>query len=522
MAARISILGAAEGTSARETKELVSLLDISKALSGERSVKAAIQHALEILRRDHGALRGMATLLREGSSELCIEASVGLSADGRCVRYQLGEGVTGRVVQTGKPAVVPQVSREPMFLNRAADRRRSSTSEITFVCVPILVDRKPLGALSVDLVFIPDRDYARAVNFLAVIASMIAQAVRVDGLVDADRRRLLEENVQMRQELRGRYDFSNLIGNSGPIRRVYEQVTQVAPTNTTVMLRGESGTGKELIAHAIHYNSPRKNSPFVKVNCAALPETLIESELFGYERGAFTGAHAQKKGRFELAEGGTLFLDEIGDLNNATAVKLLRVLQEKEFDRLGGTRTIKADVRLIVATNKNLEKAIAGGTFREDLYYRLNVFAIFVPPLRERKSDILLLADHFLCEYAGRHGKRIKRISTPAIDMLMSYHWPGNIRELENTIERAVLVCDGHVVHGHHLPPTLQTAEASGTITNTSFKEAVAAYERDLIQDTLKTTRGNRSKAAALLKTTERVISYKTKKLRIDCDRFRS
>jgi Nif-specific regulatory protein len=288
------------------------------------------------------------------------------------------------------------------------------------------------------------------------------------------------------------------------------------------MLRGESGTGKELIAHAIHYNSPRKGGPFVKVNCAALPEALIESELFGYERGAFTGAHAQKKGRFELAEGGTLFLDEIGDINSSTAVKLLRVLQEREFDRLGGTRTIKADVRLIVATNKDLEKAIAAGAFREDLYYRLNVFAIFVPPLRERRSDVLLLADHFLETYANRHGKNIKRISTPAIDMLMSYHWPGNIRELENTIERAVLVCEGGVIHAHHLPPTLQTAEASGTATTFSFKEAVEAYEKDLIQDTLKTTRGNRAKAAGILKTTQRVINYKIKNLRIDYKRFRS
>jgi Nif-specific regulatory protein len=522
MAAGVSSLGSKESNNISEARELVSLVAIGKALSGELRVKPALQRVLEILERDHGVLRSMVTLLREESTELCIEASVGLSSDGRCVRYRLGEGVTGRVVQTGKPAVVPQVSREPMFLNRAGQRRYSSNWEITFICVPIIIDRKPAGALSVDLLFNPDRDYPRAANFFGVVASMIAQAVRVNGLIDADRRRLLEENAQMRQELRGRYDFSNLIGNSGPIRRVYEQVTQVAPTNTTVMLRGESGTGKELIAQAIHYNSPRKNSPFVKVNCAALPETLIESELFGYERGAFTGAHTQKKGRFELAAGGTLLLDEIGDLNSATAVKLLRVLQEKEFDRLGGTRTIKADVRLIVATNKNLEKAIADGAFREDLYYRLNVFAIFVPPLRERKSDILLLADHFLGEYSSRHGKNIKRISTPAIDMLMSYHWPGNIRELENTIERAVLVCDGHVVHGHHLPPTLQTAEASGTVTSTSFKEAVAAYERDLIQDTLKTTRGNRSKAAALLKTTERVISYKVKKLKIDCARFRT
>ncbi|HUA01674.1 MAG TPA: sigma 54-interacting transcriptional regulator [Candidatus Aquilonibacter sp.] len=521
MAASAPTLGSREKQGQGDAT-LASLLEISKVLSGCARVKVAIQQALEIIERDHGAFRSMVTLLRECGSELCIEASVGLSADGQLVRYRLGEGVTGRVVQTGKPVVVPQVSREPMFLNRAGQRRYSPSWEITFVCVPILIDQKPVGSLSVDLAFDKDRDYNRSSNFFGVVASLIAQAVQVNRLIDADRRRLLEENVDLREKLRERYDFSNLIGNSGPIRRVYEQVTQVAPTNTTVMLRGESGTGKELIAHAIHYNSPRKNSPFIKVNCAALPETLIESELFGYEKGAFTGAHSQKKGRFELATGGTLFLDEIGELNASTAVKLLRVLQEKEFDRLGGTRTIKSDVRLIVATNKNLEKAIAAGAFREDLYYRLNVFAIFVPPLRERKSDVLLLADHFLEEYSNRHGKNIKRISTPAIDMLMSYHWPGNIRELENAIERAVLVCDGNVIHGHHLPPTLQTAEASGTVTNVSFKEAIEAYEKDLIQDTLKTTRGNRSKAASLLKTTERVVSYKIKKLKIDCDRFRS
>ena len=522
IAPRVSRLDSRVNDEAAETRELASLLEMSDVLSGALRVKPRVQHVLGILKRDHGAVRSTVTLFREGTRELHIEASVGLSADGQRARYLVGEGVTGRVVETGRPAVVPQVSREPMFLNRAGQRQYSPSCEITFICVPILINHKPAGALSVDLPFTKDRNYHHEMKFFCLVASMIAQAFKINGLIDAERRRLLEENVHLREELRERYDFSNLIGNSGPIRRVYEQVTQVASTNTTVMLRGESGTGKELIAHAIHYNSQRKNSPFIKVNCAALPETLIESELFGYEKGAFTGAHSQKKGRFELAEGGTLFLDEIGDLNASTAVKLLRVLQEKEFDRLGGTRTVKADVRLIVATNKDLEKAIAAGTFREDLYYRLNVFAIFVPPLRERKSDVLLLADYFLEKYAERHGKSIRRISTPAIDMLMSYHWPGNVRELENTIERAVLVCDGNVIHGHHLPPTLQTAEASGTVTNVSFKEAVEAYEKDLIQDTLKTTRGNRSKAASLLKTTDRVISYKIKKLNIDCDRFRS
>jgi Nif-specific regulatory protein len=267
------------------------------------------------------------------------------------------------------------------------------------------------------------------------------------------------------------------------MQEMYQQLSQVAPTSTTVLLRGESGTGKELIAHAIHYNSARAKKPFIKVNCAALPQDLIESELFGYEKGAFTGAYAPKKGRFELAEGGTLFLDEIGELNLTTQVKLLRVLQEREFERLGGTHTIHANVRLVTATNKELEKAITAGDFREDLYYRLNVFAIFVPPLRERKPDILQLANHFLEKFSRQHEKHVKRIATPAIDMLMCYHWPGNVRELENAIERAVVVCDTQVLTAHHLPPTLQTAEASGTTIHLSLDEATESFEKDILQD---------------------------------------
>jgi Nif-specific regulatory protein len=257
------------------------------------------------------------------------------------------------------------------------------------------------------------------------------------------------------------------------------------------------------------------------VSCAALPESLIESELFGYERGAFTGAQGLKKGRFELADGGTLFLDEIGDLSLATQVKLLRVLQEREFERLGGTSSVRVNVRLIAATHRPLEKLIPEGAFREDLFYRLNVFTIFAPPLRERKPDIMLLADHFLEKYSTEHSKLIKRISTPAIDMLTSYHWPGNVRELENTIERAVLVCDGAVIHAHHLPPTLQTAEASDTVPRVTLAEAVEAFERDLIQDALKSTRGNRARASKLLSTTERILNYKVRKYDIDPVRFR-
>ena len=511
-------------TEQKEARKLATFLETGQILAGTFELKNAMSRVLETLGRHHGMTRGVVTLFDQDTNDLHIVASHGLDQNGaRRVKYRLGEGITGRVVETGKPVVVPQISQEPMFLDRLGVRKTTlKRHELSFICVPILVNRKPVGALGVDLEYKPDRDYEQATTFLSIIASMIAQAIKVGHLIEADKQRLLDENTHLKQELRERYDFSHIIGNSNPLRQVYEQVTQVARTNTTVLLRGESGSGKELIAHAIHYNSLRANKPFIKVSCAALPETLIESELFGYEKGAFTGAQNRKKGRFELAEGGTLFLDEIGDLNISTQIKLLRVLQEREFERLGGTETIKSNVRLVAATNKDIEKAIAEGEFREDLYYRLNVFAIFMPPLRERKSDVLLLADHFLDKYAREHGKRIKRISTPAIDMLASYHWPGNVRELENIIERAVLVCETNVIHGHHLPPTLQTAEGSGTVTRLSLETAVEAYERDLIQDALKTTRGNRKRAAQLLDTTERIIGYKVKRYGIDCDRFRS
>ena len=506
---------------ARESRRLSTLLEISHALSGTLNLRSAIHRALEILAKHHGTVRSLIVFQRE-NRELHVEASDGLDAPSHAVRYRLGEGIIGKVVESSRPIVVPRVSQEPTFLNRAAKRPELPKEELSFICVPILLNRRAIGAIGVDLKFNADRDYDRYVKFLGIVASSIAAAVKIQRLVEEDKRRLVDENTHLRQELKERYDFSSIIGTSGPVRQMYEQMAQVAATNTTVLIRGESGTGKELIAHAIHYNSPRAHKPFIKVSCAALPDSLIESELFGYEKGAFTGADQRKKGRFEMAEGGTLFLDEIGDIALSTQVKLLRVLQEREFERLGSTETVKVNVRLLTATNKDMEQGIAAGTFREDLYYRLNVFSIFVPPLRERKADLLLLVDHFLEKLSVEHHKNIKRISTPAIDMLMSYHWPGNVRELQNVLERAVLVCDGQVIHGHHLPPSLQTAEASGTVTRVSLADAVAGFEKDLIQDALKTTRGNRAKAARLLDSTERVLNYKVRKYGIDAQRFTS
>ena len=510
-----------EEAHAGEVRKLSTLLEASQALSATLDLKEGLQRVLEVLGRHHGAIRSTVVLLNEETGEVEVEASAGAVTPGKRVRYRVGEGITGQVVQTGKPIVVPQVSREPSFLHRAAERPELPDQELSYISAPVALDGRTVGAVGIDLRFKADRDYNRTVKFLGVVGSMIAQAVRVHGLIQADRQRLVDENTHLRQELKERYDFSNLVGTSGPMRQVYEQVAQVARTNTTVILRGESGTGKELIAHAIHYNSSRAKKPFIKVSCAALPHDLIESELFGYDKGAFTGAHQSKKGRFELADGGTLFLDEVGELNLATQMKLLRVLQEREFERLGSTETIRTNIRLVAATNKDLEKAILAGEFREDLYYRLNVFAIFVPPLRERKPDVLLLADHFIEKFAREHGKKVKRISTPAIDMLASYHWPGNVRELGNAIERAVVLCDGQVVHAHHLPPTLQTAEASGTGQTSSLKDSLEAFEKDALQDALKSARGNRAKAARLLSTTERIFNYRVRRYGIDWRRFK-
>jgi Nif-specific regulatory protein len=505
--------------------ELTTLLELSEALGSPLNLSASFARALEILETDLKAVFGMVTFLDAASGELKLEAVTGRrGVSAEKLRYRLGEGITGRVVKSGKPIAVPHAREEPLFLDRLGylRARRKSKSDLSFISVPIPVDGRKAGALGLGFAYEKSRDLGHLVKVLGIAASMLGQATRVHRLLQAERDRLMEENRQLKEELRERYDLGNLIGTSHPMQKVYEQVAQSAPANTTVLIRGESGTGKEMVAHAIHYNSPRSSKPFIKVNCAALPESLIESELFGYEPGAFTGADKQKKGRFELAHGGTLFLDEVGDLPASTQVKLLRVLQEREFERLGGIKPVRVDVRLITATNIDLEEAMKKGTFREDLYYRLNVFGLFLPPLRERRSDILLLADHFVEKYAAAHARSVRRISTSAIDMLMSYHWPGNVRELENCIERAILVCEGGVIHAHHLPPTLQTAEVSNTLPDRPLAEAVSGFEKDLILDGLKSARGNRAKAARLLRTTERILNYKVVKHGIDPDRFRS
>jgi Nif-specific regulatory protein len=356
---------------------------------------------------------------------------------------------------------------------------------------------------------------------LDVIASLIGSATKAVKAPPPARsdRPLLDEDEAPERPRGEPFEYANMVGASIVMRQIYEQISQVARTNATALLRGESGTGKELVARAIHHNSPRAGMPFIKVNCAALPEPLFESELFGHERGAFTGALSRKKGRFELAQGGTLFLDEIGELPLTTQAKLLRVLQFREFERLGGTQTLHTDVRIVAATNADMERAVQNGTFREDLYYRVNIFTITLPPLRDRRADIPALAEYFLSRLATEHERRITRISSAALDLLSQYSWPGNVRELENVIERAVVVCSGSVVQEGDLPEALRAAKHNGD--RMTLGEAVDRLERQMVEDALRTERGNIAAAARVLGTTERIVRYKARKLGVDPSRFR-
>jgi Nif-specific regulatory protein len=503
-------------------EDITLLYEISEALNEHMDLKKSLYSVVDILANAMGMMRGTITILNPVTNEINIEVAHGLSRSAmEKGKYQLGEGITGRVIQTGKPVTIPKISEEPMFLNRTSTRKSQTQEELSFICVPIKKGSQVVGAISVDRLYDESYPLKKGQKLMSVIGTMVARHVSNLEDIRLEKERLKEENRRLLSKLEDKYRITEIIGNSNKMREVYQMISQVSKSNATVLIRGESGTGKELVANSIHYNSHRTKNPFIKVNCAALPANLIESELFGHERGAFTGAVKQKPGKFELAHKGTIFLDEIGSINLDVQANLLRVLQEKEFERVGGHRTIKVDVRIIAATNKNLEAGVEEGTFRGDLYYRLNVFPIYMPPLRERKTDILLLADYFLEGYAKENGKKIQRFSTPAIDMLMSYHWPGNVRELENCIERAVLLCEEGVIHSYHLPPTLQTGTESDTLPKRSLDEAVANLEKEMIIDALKNTGGNITLASELLATTVRIFSYKARRYEIDYRKYR-
>lgn len=507
------------GSTAAHTPHMDVLAAISRIFASQSGQEQMLAAVLQELERGLAMARGTVMLLSPDGSELFVGAAPRIQSAGlEEIRYRRGEGIIGSVVQTGTPAIVPQVSEEPRFINRIY--KRGKGEEVSFLCVPIVLGSEVVGTLSVDHLVEQPEELQEHCRFLEIVASMIAYDVKARRAEAIQRQCLEEENLRLRSALEERFRPENIIGNSHAMREVYLKIHQVAGCGITVLIRGESGTGKELVASAIHYTSPLAQRPFIKVNCAALSESLLESELFGHEKGAFTGATYSRIGRIEEAQGGTLFLDEIGDFSPAIQVKLLRVLQEREFERVGSNKTLRADVRVIAATNQDLEARVESGLFRQDLYYRINVFPLSLPPLRDRKDDILLLADHFVAKYAKKMGKQSPRISTPAINMMLAYHWPGNVRELENCIEYAVLLGNEGVIHGHNLPPTLQLPTPGESVPRGLLRVRVNLLERDMIADALKSCQGSVSSAAKYLGITPRMVRYKIKKLGIDYQQF--
>lgn len=503
---------------ARHLQELNLLHNISTIVDQSIDMRSVVHPILEAFAECLGFRHATITLLRKGGDDILIEAAHGLThAQAQLGHYKLGEGVTGKVILTGETVIVPRTNESNIFLNRT---KQAMSPDTSFICVPIKEKQEVVGALSVYRPFAVDEQLKEDATILCIVASMVARSVLLRRDLQEQQENLKEENRQLRAELTRRYHPDNIVGNSREMQGVYDQIFQVAKSQATVLINGETGTGKELVAHAIHYASKRASEPFVRVHCAALPESLIESELFGHVKGAFTGAVSDRKGRFELADGGTILLDEIGEIPLSIQSKLLRVLQEREFERVGGIKTVKVNVRILAATHCDLPSMVEKGQFREDLYYRLSVFPIFVPPLYKRKADILLLADYFMAKYSEENAKKVDKFSNEALDLLMRHRWPGNVRELENCIERAVLLAEGDTIYPEVLSSSIQVADEPGTqeissapvlVDGSALSDMVGAYEKMLLTEALRKTRSNIAATARLLISTPRIISYKVK-----------
>lgn len=491
----------------RKNAELSALLDVSMVLNSSFEVEKNLLSAMKILSDQLDMQRGTITLFDRKTGELRIAVAYGLTREQiERGKYRVGEGIVGRVVEFGSPMVIPDLGKEPLFLNRT--KARINKDNISFLCVPIMIKDEILGVLSVDRIFDEMVSVDEDLRVLQIIATLIGQAIKIHTAYESER----EKKEELKTELRNRYSLPNIISVSDKMQDVIKTCLKVAKSKANVLLRGESGTGKELIAKALHYESDRSNMPFVALNCAALPETLLEAELFGYEKGAFTGATATKLGRFELANKGTIFLDEIGDISPSIQAKLLRVLQEHTFERLGGTRSIHVDVRVVAATNRNLEEMVKNGRFREDLYWRLNVVPIFIPPLRDRREDIPPLIDFFIKRFNREYSKDIS-INPDALKYLIEYSWPGNVRELENTIERLIVLNETGIIKSEELPTYIKDKiQIKNQITEDSLIAEKERLEKERILEALNKCNFNRSKAARLLGITQRQIGYKIQK----------
>src|SRR5580700_6207661 len=523
-------------------QELAILIEIGRILSSSLELRESFQKMMQIISEKLDMRRGALVLLDESTGRLRTEAAVGLTADEiDRGKYALGEGVTGNVVATGRARIIPDLRTEPDFLNRTGRPTSVSDKPLSFLCVPIKIENRTAGALSVDKPYVSEVSLQGDQAFLEIVAAFLAQAIQINRMMLRQKEELLEENAQLRAQVRDRFRFENIIGDSPAMHEVFGTVGQVANSRATVLLLGETGTGKEMIAKAIHYNSPRRDKPFIRVNCGALTGTLLESELFGHVKGSFTGAIRDKQGRFEAADGGSIFLDEIGTMEPPLQVKLLRVLQEREFERVGDNLTMKVDVRVIAATNVDLQEEVAKGNFREDLFYRLNVVPVYLPPLRNRREDIPRLIDFFLDKYNGQNDRKLRRISREMLNVLMRYPWPGNVRELENTIERAVVLSNDEDFHEELLPlsvrmfaaqrRTTQASESIETLTRRLADQAIADYEmregeiyqlvidqieHALIDRALAKCGGVKTKAADFLGINRNTLNKKVKDLGIE------
>ncbi|MCB2017345.1 MAG: nif-specific transcriptional activator NifA [Hydrogenophaga sp.] len=432
-------------------RELDAVYEVSKTLATSLDVHKTFREALNYLIHAFDWRRAF-VVVADKDSELHGLCAIGLTqSEQQRIHFKSGEGIVGRVFASGVAATVPDVRTEPLFLNRTGGADQSPGIPVSMLATPIRADHRTLGVLVIDCLN-PDerRVFADDLRLLRMVATLMGQSLLLHRSVTAAAETLQDENRRIQKTLglghgKRNHQLEQVVGVSAPMLKVFEQIEQVAPSRTTVLLRGESGTGKEVMARAIHGLSPRANEPFVGVNCAALTETLLESELFGHEKGAFTGAQGMRKGRFEMAHGGTLFLDEIGDISAAFQAKLLRVLQERSFERVGGGSPVKVDVRLILATNRNLERMVQAGEFRADLYYRINVVSIQLPPLRERREDIPAMAQHFL-ERFNRENDKATKFSPDAMRVLTSCYWPGNVRELENCVERTATMASKELI----------------------------------------------------------------------------
>lgn len=523
--------------------ELITIYEISKILNSSPNLNQTVHEVLNVLTTHLQIPQGLICLVHENGGLHIVGASGMSDEEVKRGIYQSGEGVLGKIVKSGMPIVVPDISKEPLFLNRTASRDPQGMSDRAFIGVPIKVGHENIGAIAIDRYNHNHRiDFQGAVRLLTMIANLIGQTVRLHQNVAEERDYLMREKNRLQKELKGVYRIDNVVGQSKRMQDVFAEVHQAARGRATVLLRGESGTGKEVIARAIHFMSARKDKPFIAVNCAALTETLLESELFGHERGAFTGATQERKGRFELANGGTLFLDEMGDISPAFQTKLLRVLQEREFERVGGNKAIRTDVRLIAATNRNLEEMVAKGQFRADLYYRINVVTISLPALRERKEDIPLLVQHFLQKF-NKENQRNLAIAPEAMQVMLNCMWPGNVRELENCVERTATMTRGNLIRDVDLPcqqgkcfslmlqsygakdksiafvppPSHETVHKD---TTPETAPPAPTTERERLIQAMEQSGWVQAKAARILGLTPRQIGYALKKYKIDVRRF--